>query len=126
EDEDETESDEAKAEEAKKAAAKKAKEKAMRPALVQLISKYDKEAGANKTYKMASTRDPTAGDDSKKDKYAHYALSTTLVFNSNGRLTRKILEIKAPVLKDVCQTVIGNKFPGLNFKTPRVGINCPP
>ncbi|KAF8436073.1 P-loop containing nucleoside triphosphate hydrolase protein, partial [Terfezia claveryi] len=55
-----------------------------------------------------------------------YALTLTSAFNNSGQFTRKILEIKAPVLKQLCEDIIGDKYPGQSFKTERVSMSCPP
>lgn len=36
------------------------------------------------------------------------------------------MEIKAPVLKQLCEDTIGDKYPGQSFKTERISMSCPP
>ncbi|KAI5807546.1 hypothetical protein DFH27DRAFT_479117 [Peziza echinospora] len=61
-----------------------------------------------------------------EDEFANYALTLTTVFNYSNQISRKILEIKAPVLKQVCKDIIGDKYTGVSFKTDKVAMNCPP
>ncbi|KAF8422936.1 P-loop containing nucleoside triphosphate hydrolase protein [Tirmania nivea] len=93
----------------------------MTPTLIKLITKYDASSGEYVT--KAAT---TCSLSQSEDEFAGYALTLTSAFNSVGDFTRKILEIKAPVLKQLCEDVIGDKYPGQSFKTGKVIMSCPP
>ncbi|RPB28794.1 P-loop containing nucleoside triphosphate hydrolase protein [Terfezia boudieri ATCC MYA-4762] len=93
----------------------------MTPSLINLITKYDNASGEYVT-KPATTSSLSQSE----DEFAGYALTLTSAFNNSGQFTRKILEIKAPVLKQLCEDTIGDKYPGQSFKTERISMSCPP
>lgn len=93
--------------------------KIMKPEVKRLVNRYDKETGLNTTVEAAHNEPGT------EDKWAYTAICVTNLFNYRNELTRRVLEIKAPLLKDVLKTVIGDGYPGVSFKTSRVILNYP-
>ncbi|KAF8464690.1 hypothetical protein BDZ91DRAFT_729637 [Kalaharituber pfeilii] len=93
----------------------------MKPRLINLITKYDASSGEYVT--VPATKNNQAKN---RDEFAGYALTLTSAFNTKGEFTRKLLEIKAPVLKQLCVDIIGDSYPGQSFKTEQVVLNCPP
>ena len=93
----------------------------MKPEMINLITRYDQTSGE------FITKPATANTFSKRGgEYSDYALTLTSAFSIAGNFTRKLVEIKAPVLKKLCFDVIGDNYTGQSFKTEHIIMNCPP
>lgn len=93
--------------------------KIMKPEIKRLINRYSKETGQN------TTVEASLSESSNEDKWAYTAICVTNLFNYRNELTRRVLEIKAPLLKNVLKNVVGDGYPGVSFKTERVILNYP-
>lgn len=93
--------------------------KIMKPEIKRLINRWDKETGEN------ITTESTVKNKVADDRWAYSAICVTNLFNFHDEPTRRILEIKAPLLKSVLRTVISDGYPGISFKTERVILNYP-
>lgn len=93
--------------------------KIMKPEVKHLINRRDKETGENITTESIVSKDVVGG------RWAYSAICVTNLFNFHDEPTRRILEINAPLLKSVLRTVIGDRYPGVSFKTERIIMNYP-